>query len=254
MRMFLRDIGFATRTLRKNAAFSLTAVLTLALGIGATTAIFSVVNAVLLRPLPYEQPDRLTIIWGELRTRQVYDWPFAPGDIKDLMDQATLFDGIAALRTNPAPLLIEGAPPQQIQTANVTPNVFSVLGVKVARGRGFTAEDGRPQPRPPQQPEGVVGGQQATPQGPPPQRLPQIAVLSDGFCDGSTAAIRPSSERTSSSDSAPCRSWACSRPTSSSCFRPRRTWPACPTSGCRCAWTSPPTSHATTCAASWSAG
>src|SRR5687768_3582234 len=181
MRMFLRDIGFATRTLRKNAAFSLTAVLTLALGIGATTAIFSVVNAVLLRPLPYEQPDRLTIIWGELRTRQVYDWPFAPGDIKDLMDQATLFDGIAALRTNPAPLLIEGAPPQQIQTANVTPNVFSVLGVKVARGRGFTAEDGRPQPRPPQQPEGVVGGQQATPQGPPPQRLPQIAVLSDGF-------------------------------------------------------------------------
>ena len=91
----LRDLAFAARTLRKNAAFSLTAIVTLALGIGATTAIFSVVNAVLLRPLPYDHPERLTIIWGELRQRQVYDWLFAPGDLKDLMDQATLFDGSA---------------------------------------------------------------------------------------------------------------------------------------------------------------
>jgi len=181
MRMFARDVAFAARTLRKNPAFAVTAIVTLALGIGATTAIFSVVNTVLLRPLPYEHPERLTIIWGELRTRQVYDWPFAPGDLKDLMDQATLYDGIAALRTNPAPLIVDGAPPQQIQTAAVTPNVFSVLGVKVARGRGFTDDDGRPQPRPPQLPEGVVGGPQAPPAGPPPQRLPQIAVLSDGF-------------------------------------------------------------------------
>jgi len=181
MQMVSRDIAFAVRTLRKNPAFTLTAVLTLALGIGATTAIFSVVNAVLLRPLPYDHPERLTIIWGELRTRQVYDWRFAPGDIKDLMDQATLFDGISALGTNPAPLIVEGAPPQQIQIAQVTPNIFSVLGVKVARGRGFTPEDGRPQPRPPQQPDGVVGGGQPQAAGPPPERLPQIAVLSDGF-------------------------------------------------------------------------
>ena len=181
MGMFLRDLVFAVRTLRKNAAFSLTAILTLALGIGATTAIFSVVNAVLLRPLPYENPERLTIIWGELRTRQVYDWLFAPGDLKDLMDNATLFDGIAAVRTNPASLIIEGAPPQQIQLAQVTPNVFDVLGVKVVRGRGFSAEDGRPQPRQPQQPDGVVGGPAGAQQGPPPERLSQIAVLSDGF-------------------------------------------------------------------------
>jgi putative ABC transport system permease protein len=181
MRMFVRDVAFAARTLRKNPAFALTAIVTLALGIGATTAIFSVVNSVLLRPLPYDHPERLTILWGELRTRQVYDWPFAPGDLKDLMDQATLFDGIAAVRTGEAALIVDGAPPQQIQTAAVTPFVFSVLGVKVARGRGFTEEDGRPQPRPPQQPEGVVGGPQSTPAGPPPERLPQIAVLSDGF-------------------------------------------------------------------------
>ena len=183
MRMFLNDCAFALRTLRKNPAFTLTAVLTLALGIGATTAIFSVVNAVLLRPLPYENPDRLTIIWGELRTRQVYDWRFAPGDIKDLMDQATLFDGIAAITTGQAALVTDGAPPQRIQTANVTPNVFNVLGVKMQRGRGFEPDDGRPQPPPPQAPGGVQGGPQpaAAPAGPPPARLPQIAVISDGF-------------------------------------------------------------------------
>jgi len=182
MRMFVRDFAFAARTLRKNPAFALTAIVTLALGIGATTAIFSVVNTVLLRPLPYDHPERLTIIWGELRTRQVYDWPFAPGDLKDLMDQATLFDGIAAVTTGTAPLIVDGAPPQQIRTAGATPNVFSVLGVAIAKGRGFTAEDGRVQPRLPQPPGGGVGGPpQAAPAGPPPQRLPQIAVLSDGF-------------------------------------------------------------------------
>jgi putative ABC transport system permease protein len=177
----LRDITFALRTLRKNPAFTLTAIVTLALGIGATTAIFSVVNSVLLRPLPYDHPERLTIIWGELRTRKVYDWLFAPGDLKDLMDQATLFDGIAAVRTGPAPLIVDGAPPQEIQTAAVTPNVFSVLGVKVVRGRAFTEDDGRPQPPPPQNAGGTVGGPQGQPAGPPPQRLPQMAVLSDGF-------------------------------------------------------------------------
>jgi putative ABC transport system permease protein len=179
--MFMRDAAFATRTLRKNPAFTLTAIITLALGIGATTAIFSVVNAVLLRPLPYDHPERLTLIWGEMRTRKVYDWPFAPGDLKDMMDQGTLFEGIAAVRTNPAPLVVEGAPPQQIEVANVTPNALDVLGVKTTLGRGFTEADGRPQPRPPVQPEGVVGGPQAAQAGPPQPRLPQVAVLSDGF-------------------------------------------------------------------------
>src|SRR5689334_10618379 len=127
---FTRDVSFAVRTLRKNPAFTLTAIVTLALGIGATTAIFSVVNSVLLRPLPYDHPERLTIIWGELRTRKVYDWLFAPGDIKDLQDQTALFEGIAALRTNAAPLIIDGGSPQQIQIAQVTPNIFNVLGVK----------------------------------------------------------------------------------------------------------------------------
>jgi predicted permease len=172
MSMFWRDVVFAARTLRKNPAFAITAIVTLALGIGATTAIFSVVNAVLLRPLPYDHPERLAIIWGELRQRNVYDWTFAPGDLKDVMDQGTLFDGIAGVRTGQAALTVDGSPPQQVQTAIATPNIFTVLGVKVAHGRSFTAEDGRPQPAPPpQQP----------PQQPPPPRLPQIVVLSNEF-------------------------------------------------------------------------
>jgi predicted permease len=182
MQTFYRDVVFAVRTLRNNPAFALTAIITLALGIGATTAIFSVVNTVLLRPLPYLHPERLSIIWGELRTRKVYDWSFAPGDLKDLMDQGTVFESIAAVNTGTGPLIIEGAPPQQIQIAAATPNIFSVLGVTIARGRGFVPDDGRPQPRPPQPAGNAVGAPTAPgANGPPPPRLPRIAVLSDGF-------------------------------------------------------------------------
>ncbi len=175
----MREFAFAVRTLRKNPAFALTAIATLALGIGATTAIFSVVNSVLLRPLPYDHPERLTLIWGELRTRKVYDWSFAPGDLKDLMAQSTLFDGVAAVNTGRGPLIIEGSPPQQIVIAGATPNIFTVLGVKVARGRNFTADDGLPQPRPVQ--DAVVAAGTAPANAAPVQRLPGIAILSDGF-------------------------------------------------------------------------
>ena len=175
MSTFGRDVAFAARTLRKNPAFAITTIATLALGIGATTAIFSVANAVLLRPLPYEEPERLAIIWGELRARNVPDWLFAPGDLKDVMDQATLFEGIAGLRTGDAPLIVDGAPPQQIQVAFATPNVFDVLGVRVAQGRNFQPEDGRPQP-----PAQLQPGQQSQ-AGPPPNLLPSVAILSHEF-------------------------------------------------------------------------
>jgi putative ABC transport system permease protein len=171
---FGRDAAFAARTLRKHPAFAITAIATLALGIGATTAIFSVANAVLLRPLPYAEPDRLALIWGELRARNVPDWIFAPGDLRDLMDQATLFEGIAGVRTGTAPLIVDGAPPQQIRTAAATYNIFNVLGVRVARGRNFEAEDGRPNQ--PAQP-----GAQGQPAGAPPNLLPGIAIISDEF-------------------------------------------------------------------------
>ena len=75
MQSVLKDLSYAWRTLRSNPAFSITAVITIALGIGASTAIFSVVNAVLLRPLPYGDAGRLTLIWGDMVKRDVKDFP-----------------------------------------------------------------------------------------------------------------------------------------------------------------------------------
>jgi hypothetical protein len=105
--MFIRDLIYAARTLRKNPAFTLTAVLTIALGIGASTAIFSVVNAVLLQPLPYGKAERLMVIWGDLRNRHVVDFPFSPPDYDDLRKDATTFDAFAAVATFRQPLSSE---------------------------------------------------------------------------------------------------------------------------------------------------
>src|SRR5207248_11328186 len=93
---WFNDLAYAARGLRKNAGFASVATITIALGIGACTAIFSVVNAVLLRPLPYADAQRLVLVWGELRARNVKDWPFSPPDFRDLQQQSsTIFDDIA---------------------------------------------------------------------------------------------------------------------------------------------------------------
>src|ERR1700680_820566 len=94
-----KDLAFALRMLRKQPLFTLTAAVTLALGIGATTAIFSVVQAVLLRPLPYKDEGRLVLVWMDLRARHQVDFPLAPGDFADLRQQVTLFESLAAVQT-----------------------------------------------------------------------------------------------------------------------------------------------------------
>ena len=76
-----KDLAFAIRTLRRSPGFAFTAIFTIALGIGATTAIFSAVNGVLLRPLPYEDPERLVSIWGDMRAPNLVDFPMAPADL-----------------------------------------------------------------------------------------------------------------------------------------------------------------------------
>src|SRR5260370_18730386 len=81
--MALRELAFAGRTLRKSPIFALTAALTIALGVGASTAIFSVTNAVLLRPLPYKDPNRLVIAASDMRNRNVRDFPFSNEDFID---------------------------------------------------------------------------------------------------------------------------------------------------------------------------
>src|ERR1700747_681401 len=100
--MPLRDLAFAGRTLRKSPVFAFTAPLTIALGVGASTAIFSVTNAVLLRPIPYQNPDQLVIIPSDMRNRGVKDFPFSNANFIDLR-QATKddFQGLAGVFTFP---------------------------------------------------------------------------------------------------------------------------------------------------------
>ena len=173
-----QNLAFAIRTLRRSPGFAITAIVTIALGIGAATAIFSAVNGVLLRPLPYADPERLVLVWSDLRARDVKDFPLPPGDFGDLRAQGTLFSGFANLTTNRMPLSGDEGEPEQIRVAAVTPNIFSILGARVVLGRDFTEAEGVPLLPPPQPPgAGQPGAQQA----PPPPPPPQPAVLSHEF-------------------------------------------------------------------------
>jgi putative ABC transport system permease protein len=153
MDTFLKDLNYAARGLRKNLGFATVATVTIALGIGACTAIFSVVNAVLLRPLPYANAQRLVLVWGELRARHVDDWPFSPPDLRDLQQQsANVFDEIAGMiPAGRVPLAGPGGDPEQIRVGGATPNLFRVLGARVLAGRDFVQDDATPVPQLPGQ-------------------------------------------------------------------------------------------------------
>jgi putative ABC transport system permease protein len=127
----LQDLRFGLRMLLKNPGFTLIAVITLALGIGANAAIFSVVNAVLLRPLPYRDPDRLVLV------------PNARGqDFLRWRDQSKAFESIAAFYFNTADFTGSGEP-ERLAVATVSTDLFATLGVAPALGRAFTPEDDR---------------------------------------------------------------------------------------------------------------
>jgi putative ABC transport system permease protein len=171
MDTLLRDIALAARTLRRAPAFTLIAAATIALGIGACTAIFSVVNAVLLRPLPYADADRLVLVWGDMIARDVFDFPFPPADFHDLRERGTLFDGLAAVTTFRQTVTGDDGEPEQVHAAGVTTNFFSLLGARISAGRDFTPDDGTP---PPPLPAGAPAA------GPPPP-LQLAGILSHGF-------------------------------------------------------------------------
>jgi predicted permease len=139
-----KDLRYAARTLRRSPGFALVAVLTIALGIGANTAIFSVVRGVLLSPLPYPRSDELVVLWGEMRNRGVLDFPHSPPDFRDYREQADLFRDLGAVFTFPVSLTGDGEP-EQVIAGLVTPNFFRVLGVQPGLGRDFAEEDGAPQ-------------------------------------------------------------------------------------------------------------
>jgi putative ABC transport system permease protein len=139
----LQDLRYGVRMLWKNPGFTAIAVLTLALGVGANTAIFSVVNAVLLQPLPYAKADELVMIWrspgGDMR------WPFSPPSYLELKKHSTVFTEVAALSNKGWPAnLTESGEPERLQGYQVSANLFPMLGVNAAQGRTFTDEEDRP--------------------------------------------------------------------------------------------------------------
>jgi putative ABC transport system permease protein len=140
----MHDIRYAIRALRKQPLFTLVAVLTLALGIGANTAIFSLLYQVLLRPLPYPDADRLVFVWN---TYPLMGLPQASVSIPDYIDRKTQASAIedATLFTGGSANLADGGQPEQVRSLMVTPSFFTTLQRQPFLGRGFTEDEARPE-------------------------------------------------------------------------------------------------------------
>jgi putative ABC transport system permease protein len=138
----LSDLTHATRRLTRAPGFTAIATLTLALGIGANTAIFSLVKAVVLQPLPYEDPGSLAMIWGRNQDRGETTWLSGP-EIWDYQADTTTFTRMAAYTTTAANLT-SGLEPERVWAGIVTPNLFNALGVRAHAGRTFSAGDSVP--------------------------------------------------------------------------------------------------------------
>jgi predicted permease len=134
------DLRYGARSLRKNPGFALVAILTLALGIGANTAIFSVVNGVLLDPLPYADPGRLAFIWAALDEAGYQRAPLSGPELNDLRQRSRLFDDFGSIWSTSG-ALIEEDEPEALRLGLVTANFLPLLGTPPARGRLFLPED-----------------------------------------------------------------------------------------------------------------
>ena len=140
MELLGQDLRYAVRTLRKSPGFTVVAVLTLALGIGANTAIFSVVNAVMLRPLPYPQPERLVELWGNVKRAQVERRGASYPDYSDWRAQSRSFESMAAF-TSGNFTLTGVDEPERLSGEFVSQPYFDLLGIRAARGRVFRPEE-----------------------------------------------------------------------------------------------------------------
>ena len=143
-----QDLRYAFRALRRTPGFTLAAILTLALGIGATTTIFTVVNGVLLRPLPYPNANRIANIWNDFGKGAQSLPAVSPLDFRDYQQRSRTFETFAAasagnvvgLRGN----LTGAAEPERVDLATVTANFFSLFGVTPSYGRNFLAAEEAP--------------------------------------------------------------------------------------------------------------
>jgi putative ABC transport system permease protein len=141
METLIQDLRYGARMLRKNSGFTLVAVITLALGIGANTAIFSVVNAVLLRAFPYRDADRLVVLWE--KNQQNEQNVISPANFFDWQEQNSVFEDMAAF-TDTRNSLAGDNNPEEIPGQVATANLFSVLGADAMLGRTFSPEDSKP--------------------------------------------------------------------------------------------------------------
>jgi putative ABC transport system permease protein len=141
MGSLLQDLRFGWRMLRRQPAFAFIAVLTLALGVGANTAIFSVVDAVLLRPLPYPEPERLVMLWTSMKAQGIPQSGSAMPDFREWRDQSRSFEGLGAFYYGDFNLAGDGGEPERAQGARVTANLFDVLGIRPTVGRNFLSEE-----------------------------------------------------------------------------------------------------------------
>src|SRR2546421_40306 len=139
---FLQDTRYALRTLRKNPGFTAVAVLTLALGIGANTAIFSVVYAVLLKPLPYANPDQLITVFQAKPQEGVGGTGWSYANFAEMREQNRVFSEMAGSQQHQLTLTGRGEP-SVANTSVVTPELFSLFGEKPLAGRAFFPEDGK---------------------------------------------------------------------------------------------------------------
>jgi putative ABC transport system permease protein len=144
MTTFLADLKYGFRMLYRSAVFSIVAILTLSLGIGVTTAVFSVVNTVLLRPLPFASQDQLAVVWESTKKNQFGQIETSYADYRDWIAQNKVFSELAAMNSTNVGMNMTGSgEPQQVQAAPVSANFFGTLQAGPALGRIFNSGDDR---------------------------------------------------------------------------------------------------------------
>lgn len=146
MQTLLKDLRYGWRMMRGNKGFTVVAIISLALGIGANSAIFSLVNVVLLRPLPFAEPDRLAIVWEDATFAGFPRNTPAPANYVDWKSQNQVFEDMAALTEDSFNLTGDNEP-EKVEAHRVTANLFQLLGTKPRLGRTFQAEDEGPDAR-----------------------------------------------------------------------------------------------------------
>lgn len=147
MSSILRDLRNGAVSLWRNPAYTAVATLTLAVGVGASISMFSVIQGVLLRPLPYERPEQLVMLWHRYERTGAAKVQLSPNDVIDFRERATTFSGFAALRNSMDASITGESTGEQINLTLVTSNLFDLLGRPPALGRSFTEADERFQPR-----------------------------------------------------------------------------------------------------------